>query len=369
MSTPWYAIDNAAEAPSPALLVYPDRIRENISRMIALAGGPERLRPHVKTSKTPEVVTLMMQQGIAAFKCATIAEAEMLAEIGARDITLALQPVGPTVDRLVSLCRAYPQCNVSTIADNPLTVTQLSQALSAANLTLEVFVDVDNGLHRTGIAPDGLALELYRQIADSPGLRVGGLHVYDGHLHDPDTAARKTRFERDMAPVRGLRTRLETEGLSVPRLVAGGCSSLKFHADSGDAECSAGTAVLWDFGFGDGLPELEFLNAAVLLTRVVSRPGGNRVCVDLGIKAVASEMPHPRVRFLGIDEPSFGTHNEEHLVFETPQAASLAVGDVLYALPRHICPTVSLHEKLVVVEGQRATQRWTVRARRRRLTI
>ena len=71
MPTPWYAIQNADEVPSPALLVYPDRVEENIRRMIALAGGVDRLRPHMKTSKIPEVVRMHLDQGITRYKVAT----------------------------------------------------------------------------------------------------------------------------------------------------------------------------------------------------------------------------------------------------------------------------------------------------------
>src|SRR4029077_4696005 len=82
-TTPWYAIADVAGVPSPALLVYPDRVRENIARMLAIAGGPARLRPHVKTHKLPQVVRMQLDAGITKFKAATIAEAEMTAAAGA----------------------------------------------------------------------------------------------------------------------------------------------------------------------------------------------------------------------------------------------------------------------------------------------
>jgi D-serine deaminase-like pyridoxal phosphate-dependent protein len=109
----------------------------------------------------------------------------------------------------------------------------------------------------------------------------------------------------------------------------------------------------------------------VLLTRVVSKPGGTRVCVDLGHKAVASEGPHPRVQLLDppLGEVTFVGHSEEHLVFETPRAFELAVGDVCYGVPWHVCPTVALHSEAFVVTDGRVTVRWPIRARDRRLTV
>jgi D-serine deaminase-like pyridoxal phosphate-dependent protein len=127
--------------------------------------------------------------------------------------------------------------------------------------------------------------------------------------------------------------------------------------------------VLWDAGYAAKLPDLEFQNAAVLLTRVVSRPAANRLCLDLGHKAVASEMPHPRVFFFALPDARAVGHNEEHLVLETEHAAEFPVGSVLYGLPAHICPTVALHDRVQVVRNDRITEEWAVTARARRLTV
>ena len=101
----------------------------------------------------------------------------------------------------------------------------------------------------------------------------------------------------------------------------------------------------------------------------VSKPAPDRACVDLGHKAVASEQPQPRVRFFDLEEVDLVMHSEEHLVLEGAGSERLQVGDVLYEIPRHICPTVALHEEVVVVEGGEVVDQWTVEARRRRLTV
>jgi D-serine deaminase-like pyridoxal phosphate-dependent protein len=137
----------------------------------------------------------------------------------------------------------------------------------------------------------------------------------------------------------------------------------------GDVEVSAGTTVLWDFGQPTISPDLDFLNAAIVLSRVVSQPAPGRLCLDLGHKAVASEMPHPRVKIFGLEDATFPMHSEEHLVVETLRAAAFPVGTVVYAVPRHVCPTVALHEEAVVVRDGRAVDRWHVAARTRRISI
>ena len=365
----WYEVLNAADVTTPALLIYPDRVGENIRRMIAIAGGVERLRPHMKTHKMAEVIRMQMEQGITKFKCATIAEAEMTAAAGGEDVLLAYQPVGPNVDRFLELAARFPSVRFSCTADNPASVRDLSDAAARCSTRLEVLVDLDIGQHRTGIAPDSQAIDLYRLIAALPALAPGGLHAYDGHIHDPEVAARTVACEAAFAPVEVLRRKLEQEDLPVPRVVAGGTPTFPMHARRGDVECSPGTCVFWDAGYGKKLPDLDFLPAALVFTRVVSKPTPNRLCLDVGHKALASEMPHPRVIFLDLADANTVAHNEEHLVLETAEAAGFKVGDCLYGIPWHICPTVALHSEAVVVENRKAAQRWKIVARERKLTI
>jgi D-serine deaminase-like pyridoxal phosphate-dependent protein len=365
----WFILRNAAEVPSPALLVYPARVEENLRRMIAIAGGTERLRPHMKTHKMPEMIRLQLARGITKFKCATIAEAEMTASCGAADVLLAYQPVGPNVGRVLKLVRQFPKTTFATIADDAGAIRALAQAANDGKHSIEVLLDIDCGQHRCGVEAGAQAIELYRFIASLPGLRPGGLHVYDGHIHDTDLAARTRHCEAACAPALALREQLVASGLAVPRVVAGGTPTFPLHARRTDVECSPGTCVLWDAGYNTKLPEMDFLVAAALLTRVISKPGGQRLCLDLGHKAVASEMPHPRVVFPQLPDARAVTHSEEHLVLETAHAGEFAAGDCLYGIPWHICPTVALHAAAVVVRDGHAAGRWEVSARARTLTV
>jgi len=365
----WYEISNADGIPSPALLFFPERIVENIKRMIGVAGGTERLRPHMKTHKSAEVVQLHIAQGITKFKCATIAEAEMVASCGAAEVLLAYQPVGPNTRRLSELIRNFPKTRFATTTDDETALRALSETARKENVTVEVLLDLDCGQHRTGIEPGERSFELYKLICSLPGIRAGGLHAYDGHIHDRDVKARAAACESAFAPVAALRQRIAKAGLPCPRVVAGGTPTFPFHAKRADVECSPGTCVLWDWGYSTHLPDLDFLHSAALLTRVVSKPTANRLCLDLGHKAVASEMPHPRVHFPDLSEAKPVAHNEEHLVVETPRASEFSVGAVLYGIPWHVCPTVALHAEAVVVKDGRTDGSWSIAARARRLSI
>lgn len=369
----WFAITNAAEVPSPALLVFTERVEANLGEMLRITGGPARLRPHIKTHKLPELIRRQVALGITKFKCATIAEAEMAATNCAPNILLAYQPVGPHARRFVELAESYPSQSFSCVADNAEAIQELARAQAARTEShpLDIFLDLDVGQHRTGVKPGLEAVELARLIAASPGLKFVGLHAYDGHIHDTDPVERAAKCDTAFAPVLELKRALEETGIPVPAIVAGGSPTFPIHArrDEPGLELSPGTTVFWDAGYAQKLPDLDFLPAAVLLTRVVSKPAPNRLCLDLGHKAVASEMPQPRVVFPNLPEASAVMHSEEHLVVETPHAARFVVGDVLYALPWHVCPTVALHEEVFVVQAGRVAARWTVSARRRRLTI
>ena len=368
--TPWFEIANAAEVASPSLLVYPARIEENLRRMLAIVNGDaSRLRPHVKTHKLAPIIAMKRAAGITKFKCATLAECEMVAASGGEDVLLSYPLVGPNIARFLELQRRFPQTRFAALADDADAIHAIDAAARTAGAVIELLLDVNPGMNRTGIAPGPAALELYRLLASLKNVRAGGLQFYDGHHQHPDRAERRAAWEAALAPAWRLRDSIQEAGLPIPRIVAGGTPTLPFFAELPGIECSPGTTVLWDFGQPRNNPDLDFLNAAVLLTRVVSKPAPNRLCLDLGHKAVASEMPHPRVQLFGLEDAAFVTHSEEHLVIETPRAAEFAVGQILYGLPRHVCPTVALHNEVFVVRDGRAGETWPVTARARKITI
>jgi D-threonine aldolase len=366
---PWYVVENAAEVPSPSILLYPDRVAENLRRMIAGAGGADRLRPHVKTHKLPQIVQLKREMGINKFKTSTIAEAEMTAAAGGADVLLAYPPVGPNIERFARLIKAFPATRFSALVDHPRVLADLSQTALQAGVTFELFLDLNVGMDRTGIVPGPAAFELYLLMSAAPNILVRGLHAYDGHVIHSDPATLQDLTRKTFEPVWRLRDELIAAGHVVPSIVASGTPTFPRFGAHPEVEVGCGTTVLWDFGQAAVCPDLDFLNAAVVLTRVVSKPLTDLVCIDLGHKAVASEMPHPRVKILGLDDAQFVRHSEEHLVFRTSAADRLQPGDVLYGIPCHICPTVALHQEAWVVRDGRVQEAWPIVSRARRITI
>ncbi|MBQ4913006.1 D-TA family PLP-dependent enzyme [Maribacter sp. MMG018] len=367
--TNWYLLNNTEEIISPSLLIYKDRVIHNIDTMVRMANGPDNLRPHIKTHKTAEIIRLQMDQGIDKFKCATIAEAELLAVCKAPDVLLAMQPVGANMNRFVSLIKKFPDVHFSALTDNIETADLLGDLGTQNRLKLHLYIDLNVGMNRTGIPANDEALNLYKHIADHPSLEIEGLHAYDGHLRNPDPEARKKDCDEAFEKVLSLRDRILQESLPTPKIIAGGSPTFPYHCKRENVIASPGTTLLWDTGYGNLFPEMDFLPAAVLFTRVISKPKAGILCFDLGHKSIAPEMPFPRVDFLSLEHGKQLSQSEEHLVVEYDDLKAEKVGAEHYAIPKHICPTVAKYDELLVVENGNITDHWKVVARSNKITI
>ena len=127
--------------------------------------------------------------------------------------------------------------------------------------------------------------------------------------------------------------------------------------------------MFWDWGYGNKFPDQHFNYAALVISRVISKIEKDKVCVDLGHKSVAAEQPFPRVHFFNLLKAKQISQSEEHLVLDVGDNADLEIGNVLYGVPQHICPTVALYEHAFVVENGKIENEWQVIARNRKITI
>lgn len=366
----WYAIKNIDKLDTPALVIYPDRVKENIVILKSMIDDVSRLRPHVKTHKSKEATLLMLEAGIAKFKCATIAEAEMLGICKAPDVLLAYQPIGPKLVRFVKLIKAYPATKFSCLVDNSVAAQNISNAASAQHLKISVYIDLNVGMNRTGIAPGLEALQLYMDCEALPGIKLMGLHAYDGHIHDADLAVRTKKCNEAFNLVKKLQVDIRQKGYPEPIIVAGGSPTFPVHAKRGVVECSPGTFVYWDRGYSLNCAEQQFLPAALIVSRVISLPDETKLCLDVGHKSVSAENElAKRIFFLNSPGLHMKGQNEEHLVVDAGKGHGYKVGDVLYGLPFHVCPTIALYERAITIVDNEISGEWKNIARDRKITI
>ena len=367
-----YQIADTSEIYSPGYVVFKSLVEANLKEMIRIAGDVGSLRPHCKTHKMPAITRIQLDVGIAKHKCATIAEAEMLCDAGVDDILIAYQLVGPNIDRLVRLIDKYPTRKFATIVDHPSVLSQLSSKLIAKDHSVHVLIDVDPGMGRTGIEPNDAAAQLYEMICSTPNILPDGIHWYDGHQRQTDLTERRLAIETAWKTLIQLRDRLRIDGFPIPKLVVAGTGSFPVLAEMGEPnlELTPGTVTLYDVGYFEQFPDLDFQPAAGVLTRVISCNRDDHITLDCGHKSISPDQPAGgRVYFPELPDAVEAGHTEEHLVLQTDRAKDFSPGDHLVALPRHVCPTSALHKEAYVIENGELVDRWPIVGRDRVLGI
>lgn len=367
-----YQLRDSDDIISPALIYYKDIIVENTKKAIAVAGGADKLWPHVKTHKMLEMAKLQMQMGISRFKCATVAEAEMLAMAGAPHILLAHPLVGPNVARYLRLMKAYPNLTFYAIGDDFTQLKRLSDAALAEGMRVPALIDVNMGMNRTGIELNKLQA-LYEQCAALPGLSLVGLHCYDGHHSISDVQERQRAVDAVDAEITRIQSALREKGIACDILIAGGSPSFPCHARATEWYLSPGTLFIHDKNYQNMLRDMDMQPGGILFTRVISYPANGIFTLDLGYKGVASDSPmEKRGVIVGMEDLARPiAQSEEHWVFQMNEGQEFEmppIGSALYVIPGHICPTSALYPSALVAQDGEIVDEWEVTARNRKIT-
>ena len=336
-----YRITDPDAVTTPAMLLFDDIVEHNIRSACELAGGSQNLFPHVKTHKSDAITRRQIAMGIRSFKCATGKELEMVLEAGAQKAILAypqIQP--PKVERLLDAVAAYPEAWIATIASSRGHVEMLGTIAANRKQPLAVMLDLDPGMHRTGIRVDDNAVALYRKIVAHPALEAAGLHCYDGHDSISDAGKREAAAQAHIRSLQWLRSEIETAGMPVPTIVAGGAYSFPYYSRSDGMYGSPGSFIYWDARCRSHMPDTPFQYAALILAQVVDRhQERGTFTTDLGYKSICADQPlDERVRLLGHDAAQLVMHSEEYGVFRLSGKLP-DIGDYLLAVPWHIGPT------------------------------
>ncbi|MGE0405993.1 MAG: alanine racemase [Candidatus Korobacteraceae bacterium] len=351
-----YRLHNQDFLLTPALAIYPEFIRHNIETTLRLLGGHrKRWRPHVKTSKLALVMRMLVEAGMDRLKCATTLELLTACQVGAADVLLAFPATAPLARRASEIAEAYPNVRISVLVDDPLHLASLK------GLRLGVFVDINPGMNRTGVPQERLdrIVSLVRSVGDM-GLTFRGVHYYDGHLHGPELNDRVQRACEGYAQALRICEALGAEGFAIEEVITGGTptfpAGLAFDgfAKAGLAHSvSPGTLVYNDATSLKQLPaEYGYKPAAVVVTRVVSHPREDVVTCDAGHKAVSADAGVPTCEVLGWPNLRPLRPSEEHLPLQVEDGSPVPkIGEVLYLLPRHICPSVNTFGHALIVKN------------------
>ncbi|MBN1899895.1 alanine racemase [Candidatus Sumerlaeota bacterium] len=355
-----YIVAKPDEIETPALLAFEDKLEFNIQKTVELAGGAQNLTPHVKTHKSAYILQRQMAAGIKAFKCATLKEAEMIAEQGASEILLSY-PLAQykKAQRFVGLQKKYPRIKWFALASSPQHLEIMAKAASESGSNVSVMVDLDVGMHRTGIDPGEPAYQLCVQISKTPGLKFGGLHAYDGHNEQTDLTEREAAANKALSYVRELESRLRNLGFEEFSIVMGGSPCFPYYAREKGIKGSPGTTVYWDGGYSQEMPDMPFRCCALVLTQVIDEnPALGLITLDLGSKAICSDKPLPvRATFPSYPNLKIVRQNEEHLVLEKGDY-SLSIGDYLLAIPRHVCTAVVRYPGAWLIDKHGNVTKW-----------
>jgi D-serine deaminase-like pyridoxal phosphate-dependent protein len=356
---PWdarYRVTGIEDVLTPALVVYPEIIGANIARTLDLVGAADCWRVHVKTAKLGYAMRTLVERGVRNFKCATTLELLVACRSGASDVLVAYPVMGANARRVREIAGQFPDVRISVLAENE------KQAEQWRASQIGVFLDINPGMNRTGIEQGhrDQVIRLVRAIEDT-ALDFRGLHYYDGQYGGFEErermAAAHAGYDRLLELVRDI----ERSGVHVPEVVTAGTPTFPcsvayqgFHGGGFIHRVSPGTIVYNDASSLRQLPaEYGYAPAVLVLTRVVSRPHPGVITCDAGHKAVSADAGVPTCVVVGHRELLPRSPSEEHLPMALDGDTGIEVGEALYLLPRHICPTVNNFDcALLVREGQ-----------------
>lgn len=365
-----YGITSVNQVMTPALAIYLDAVEQNISTTLRLLdGNPNRWRPHVKTSKLLVIMKLLADAGVRNFKCATTLELITACEAGASDILVAFPCVGARARRVQEIARRFPSVAISVLVENTLQIGDWRGS------PVGLFIDVNAGMNRTGIeqAKSDEIVQLAAEISRS-ACRFRGLHYYDGHhrnlVFSERVAAAHQGYDQLILIVEAIQNR----GVSVDEVITSGTPafpcSLSYDGFRGAAfthRASPGTVVYNDLTSLSQLPaEWGYQPAALVVATVVSHPKANLITCDAGHKALSADAGFPNCAVWNHPELTPLHASEEHLPIQTTSGSRVPdIGEILYLVPRHVCPTVNNFDDALLVRAGRIVETAPVTARGR----
>lgn len=355
-----YHINEPERIATPRLLVFEDRVARNLAHMrqhldaLAPDSGFRHLCPHIKTNKSTWITRKLVQAGITALKT-TMREVEVAVKAGAKSIFVAYPLLEHEAITLARLIKKHTAINFQVQIGAHAHAQILERVAKREKISWDYFLDVDVGMHRTGMLPEH-ALKIFDEISLARCFKFAGLHGYDGHIHFPDLQARKAESAESMAKLVDLLQAFRSRKIEVERIIAAGSPTFQLDLefllqeikDGPLVQVSPGTWILWDSNYEKMMPG-NFEIAALLLAQVMDVSSEHRITLNLGHKRWAAEsgkielFSRPSLKVISL--------SEEHTVLEQAEEEPFEIGDYVLISPRHVCPTVNLYEEFTLIDG------------------
>ncbi len=350
---------------TPTLVVDLDALAHNIETVHSFFRDREaKLRPHVEAHGCPGIAHRQLASAgtVGGVSVSTVGEAEVFAQAGITDITVANEVV--TAQKIARLCALAQSCRVTVAVDNSRVVERTALAARDAGVVIGALVDVHTRLERCGVAPGEPAVALARQVHEADGLRFAGLMTYEGAILTEDSDERAAESRACVQRLLDTREMVERAGIGVETVSAGGTHNYDVVGDmAGVTEVPAGSYALLDYRYSFRRPELK--QAARVLTTVMSRPEEDRAFLDCGQKAIGIDTGLPAVE--DIDGAEIARMSAEHgfLMLEPEARDSVDLGDKVWLTPWEIGTTANIYDYVNGVRGGKLEVVWDVSARGR----
>lgn len=350
---------------TPSMIIDLTLMEENIARLMGRFRGKKvRVRPHLKTVKSPELAHKMLAAGAVGGCVAKVSEAEVMVQGGIEDLLITTEIVGkPKLARLVALMRQHSRIKV--VVDSEVGAQELNQAMREAQLSIDVLIDINVGQNRCGVMPDE-ALQLAQYLDQLSNLHLFGVQGYEGHLqHIHDPGERTQRCLKAMKLLTDTATNLRSAGFPIEVVTTGGTGTAEICAGcDGVTEVQPGSFIFMDTDYRNAIGPV-YSNALTILSTVVSRPASDRAVVDAGLKSLSidSGMPEPK----GSPGITYRPGGDEHgiLTWDSSVPANLQpqVGDRIAFIPSHIDTTINLHDYYYAYRDGKLEAIWQIAAR------
>jgi len=355
---------------TPALLLDLAAFERNLDRLQALASAAGvALRPHAKAHKCPAIALAQLQRGAVGICCQKVSEALPFLQAGITDIHISNQTVGPAKAGLLAQLALHGRFSVCI--DHAAQVAALAQATAAAASRLDVFVEINIGQDRCGVADAPAVLRLLDALAPHGQLHFKGLQAYHGGVqHVRGHAQRRDAAQRAAARTADLVAALAHAGVACATVTGGGSGSVEFDLASGVyTEVQPGSYVFMDgdYGRNEYGDALRFEQSLFIASTVMSVGSGDRIVLDAGLKSIAVDSGLPGIWQHGAASATlvYAAANDEHGIVRTraPGDAHPALGSQLLLVPGHCDPTLNLHDQLVCLRDGRVASLWPIAAR------